>query len=46
MGIQKTKLLARRRELLVINVDKTMQILIDIREMFRAALNTICSGSH
>jgi len=27
-------------------MDTTMQILIDIREMFRAASNTICSGYH
>ena len=46
MGILKTQIVVRRIELLVINVDTTMQILIDIREMFRAALNTICSGSH
>ena len=45
MGIQNTQILVRRMELLVINVDTTMQILIDIREMFRTALTLILRRS-
>jgi hypothetical protein len=38
MGIQKTQIIVHRIELLLISVVTTMQILIDIREMFRACI--------